>query len=42
MKPLWKFGNNDTREVEGPNNAGIANFTDDRTGGLVREVIQNS
>ena len=42
MKPSWKFGNNDTREVEGPNNAGIANFTDDRTGGLVREVIQNS
>ncbi len=42
MGPSWKFGNNDTRENEGPNNAGIANFTDDRTGGLVREVIQNS
>ena len=42
MRPLWKFGSNDTGEVEGPNNAGISNFTDDRTGGLVREVLQNS
>ena len=42
MGTSWKFGNNDTREVEGPNNGGIANFTDDRTGGLVREIIQNS
>ena len=42
MKLLWRFGNNDTQEVEGPNNAGIANFTDDRIGGLVREVLQNS
>ena len=42
MRPLWKFGSNDTGEVEGPNNAGISGFTDDRTGGLVREVLQNS
>ena len=42
MKPSWKFGNNDTHEVEGPNNPGIANFADDRVGGLVREIIQNS
>ena len=42
MRPLWKFGSNDTGEVEGPNNAGISNFTDDRVGGLVREVLQNS
>lgn len=42
MRLLWRFGNNDTQEVEGPNNAGIANFTDDRIGGLVREVLQNS
>ena len=42
MKPLWRFGNNDTQESEGPNNPGIANFTDDRIGGLVREVLQNS
>ena len=42
MNPSWIFGNFDTREVEGPNNGGIANFTDDRTVGLVREVIQNS
>ena len=42
MRPLWKFGNNDTGEVEGPNNAGISNFTDDRVGGMVREVLQNS
>ena len=42
MKPTWIFGNNDTRENEGPNNSGITNFTDDRIGGLVREIIQNS
>ena len=42
MKLQWKFGNNDTQEVEGPNNAGIAHFTADRIGGLVREVLQNS
>ena len=42
MELLWRFGNNDTQESEGPNNPGIANFTDDRIGGLVREVLQNS
>ena len=42
MKPSWKFGNNDTDEWEGPNNPGIANFAGDRTGALVREIIQNS
>ena len=42
MKTSWKFGTNDTGEVEGPNNGGIATFTDDRVGGLVREIIQNS
>ena len=42
MDPRWIFGNNDTRENEGPNNSGITNFTDDRIGGLVREIIQNS
>ena len=42
MKASWRFGTNDTGETEGPNNSGIANFTDDRTGGLVREVLQNS
>ena len=42
MRPVWKFGNNDTQEDEGPNNSGIANFTDDRIGRLVREVLQNS
>ena len=42
MKPVWKFGNNDTGEKEGPNNPGIANFAGDRTGALVREIIQNS
>ena len=42
MNPVWAFGNNDTRETEGPNNAGIANFAGDRAGGLVREITQNS
>ena len=42
MKLAWTFGNNDTRETEGPNNGAMSNFTGDRTGGLVREIVQNS
>lgn len=42
MTAHWKFGVNDTGESEGPKNAGIASFTTDRIGGIVREIIQNS
>ena len=42
MKLAWTFGNNDTHETEGPNNGAMSNFTGDRTGALVREIIQNS
>ena len=42
MKATWKFENNDLKIVEGPNNAGISSFTNDRAGGLVRELLQNS
>ena len=38
----WQFGLNDTKEVEGPNDAGIAHFTDNRSKNLIRETIQNS
>lgn len=38
----WQFGLNDTKDVEGPNDAGIAHFTDDRSKNLIRETIQNS
>ena len=42
MVAHWKFGVNDMGESEGPKNAGIASFTTDRIGGIVREIIQNS
>ena len=42
MTTSWRFGINDTGESEGPKNAGIASFTTDRIGGIVREIIQNS
>lgn len=43
MKFAWKFGLNDMEEGEGPNYAaGVAQFSKDRTGSLVREFLQNS
>lgn len=42
MEFRWKFAPNEMGETEGPNNAGIASFTNDRTGSLVREFLQNS
>lgn len=43
MKFAWKFGLNDMGEGEGPNYAaGVAQFSKDRTGSLVREFLQNS
>lgn len=43
MKFAWKFGPNPMGETEGPNYAaGIASFSNDRTGSLVREFLQNS
>ena len=43
MKYLkWQFEQNLNDVSEGPNNAGIASFTGDRAGGLVREMLQNS
>ena len=42
MAAYWQFGKNDMGESEGPKNAGIASFTTDRIGGIVREIIQNS
>ena len=42
MKPNWKFERNELLISEGPNNAGISSFTNDRSGGLVREFLQNS
>ena len=42
MKYTWAFENNAMQVVEGPNNAGISSFTNDRAGGLVRELLQNS
>lgn len=44
MRPelRWKFAKNESRDIEGPNNPGIANFTGDRETTVVREAIQNS
>ena len=42
MRPKWKFEDNSLGVLEGPNNAGISNFTNDRASGLVREILQNS
>ena len=38
----WQFGLNDTKDVEGHNDSGIAHFTDNRSKNLIRETIQNS
>lgn len=38
----WTFAPNPLGESEGPNNAGISTFTNDRTGSLIRELLQNS
>ncbi len=38
----WQFEQNQNDVSEGPNNAGIASFTGDRAGSLVREMLQNS
>ncbi len=42
MGYCWRFAPNTAEESEGPNNAGISTFTNDRAGGLVREFLQNS
>ena len=41
-KGKWVFAPNELSEVEGPNNSGIRTFTQDRSGSLVRELLQNS
>ena len=38
----WQFPANDANEIEGPNDPGIAHFTDRRHENLIRESIQNS
>ncbi len=38
----WIFEHNQLGATEGPNDPGIAQFTDDRMGALVRELLQNS
>ena len=42
MKPTWSFERNEFLISEGPNDAGISSFTNNRAGGLVRELLQNS
>ncbi len=41
-KGKWVFAPNELSEVEGPNNAGISTFTQNRSGSLIRELLQNS
>ena len=41
-KMTWQFPPNDAGEIEGPNDPGIAHFTDHRDVNLIRESIQNS
>ena len=41
-KMIWQFPSNEVGEIEGPNNAGISHFADQRDTNLVRESIQNS
>ena len=38
----WQFPSNEVGEIEGPNNAGISHFADQRDTNLIRESIQNS
>ena len=38
----WLFPKNDSNETEGPNDAGITHFTNNRSANLIRESIQNS
>ena len=42
MTANWIFEHNQLGATEGPNDPGIAQFTDDRMGALVRELLQNS
>ena len=41
-EPHWLFPQNDSNETEGPNDAGITHFTNNRSANLIRESIQNS
>ena len=42
MNANWIFEHNQLGATEGPNDPGIAQFTGDRMGALVRELLQNS
>ena len=42
MEYHWLFPKNDSNETEGPNDAGITHFTNNRSANVIRESIQNS